>query len=259
MRKVQLNLVRNAMVLLCIVSAPAVAQVLRIVDPEDKEIALEVNLPSMEKVGVGVRFDALFWGTNGLHLAQRYYYHCSTKEFWILALASQGGDLDSEKNLTMPASPMKSFSFHNARLTSSLARTCAAPSSSKSKAQIALGMTTNTIVIFQLRTLRSQKGVNEIWAKEVSIKKGPFLQKDGSPLLLASGDPFMTTTIDSTRGYTMVRWAFNCKDRTVGVWQTLEYDEKGATPKASPIDDKFFAAVPDTVGEVAMEFVCGLK
>jgi hypothetical protein len=117
---------------------------------------------------------------------------------------------------------------------------------------------TGTSIAIVLGTA-SKTGLSvDTWSRTTYFRLVPILNKDGQPWEY-NGE--IQKKKEVTGKYSMERSAYNCKEKSMGTYESAEYDEQGSTPKSSSLPrDKlaFSSVIPGSIGEAKLDAVCAL-
>lgn len=118
------------------------------------------------------------------------------------------------------------------------------------------GDDTGTYLALLLGTAVKKGSVIDIWTRTTSFKRVPYLDANNQPLEL---NGVVQKKTETTGRYILDHTAFDCRNRTMGTYESAEYAASGMTPVsfAVPRDQmKPSSIVPGSVGEMMLDAVC---
>lgn len=96
----------------------------------------------------------------------------------------------------------------------------------------------------------------DVWSRATTFRLVPVILNDGTTWTI---DGEIQKNKEPTGTYSMERTAVHCKERTIGAYDTADYEEKGVTPKTRSVPREKLAlssVIPGSVGEGLLEAVC---
>ena len=109
-----------------------------------------------------------------------------------------------------------------------------------------------------LGTITRYGPVLDVWIRRSDFTVEPLRDPKGNPITRSG-----TTVLQNvpTSAYSLVRSSFNCKERTYGISQSVDYaNEHGASKSTSipRVEMKLDAVIPDSVAESQLDAICRL-
>jgi hypothetical protein len=137
---------------------------------------------------------------------------------------------------------------------------CSNANSKFPRIDIPITRSESTIFHAILDTFSFDGKLKHIWVKDQKIYKTEMRDANGQPLVL-SGETMYEYKFSEPRNYSMSRYAIDCKNDKLAVYQLIEYKAKGEVLKSESVDLnrlRLDTVIPNSIGEGIHKFVCGL-
>jgi hypothetical protein len=114
-------------------------------------------------------------------------------------------------------------------------------------------------VALVLGTSVKRGDVIDIWMRTTWYKRVPILDTNGFELKSPDGEVMANRKV--TGKYSLDQTAYDCRNRTMGVFQSAEYESSTSTPVSQSVPReklRLSSVIPGSVGEAQLEAVCRL-